>query len=402
MKEAQMAVYRNKDKSGRTISWRAVIDITDPVTGNRTRRGDGKTYRTKREAQAAEADLKAMRDGGVLIDPTRDTVNDLLDRWYETKRGTITSRTLSSYEIAIRVHVKPAIGQAKLQELKHADIQNLVNRWRDTPRMGPKSIRACVSVLKQAYAQALRERLVAVNPVEGIQLPSVKRRKNLTVWTRGEVAAFLEESRSDPLSPLWHLFVLEGMRRSEALGLRWSDLNWREDGRVSAHISQTVLADSSAKGRAVIEDRTKTAAGARTVLLTAETAQTLREHRDRQVFSRNGAGASWIEHGLIVCTSLGTPINPSNVKRNQERIMKAAGVPRLTTHDLRHTAATLMLLAGVPIKIVSEKLGHASVGITMDIYSHVLPDMQDQAADAMDAALARGRAENAKALSDAV
>jgi integrase len=390
-----MAVYRNKDKSGRTISWRAVIDVTDPVSGNRTRRGDGKTYRTKREAEAAEAELKAKRDGGILVDASRDTVNDLLDRWYDTKRGTITTRTLASYEVAIRVHLKPMIGHVKLQELKHADIQSVVNRWRDAPRMGPKSIRACVSVLKQAYAQGLRERLVAINPVEGIQLPAVKRRKNLKVWTPGEVAAFLEISLDDPLSPAWHLFVLEGMRRSEALGLRWSDLNWREDGRVSAHISQTVLADSSVKGRAVIEDRTKTAAGARTVLLTTETARMLRDHRDRQAFKRKQCGASWIDHDLIVSTSLGTPVNPSNVQRNQNRIMTTAGVPRLTTHDLRHTAATLMLLAGVPIKIVSEKLGHASVTITMDIYSHVLPDMQDQAADAMDAALARGRAENA-------
>jgi integrase len=268
--------------------------------------------------------------------------------------------------------------------------------------MGAKTIRASVSVLKQAYDQAIREQLMTVNPVNGVQLPSVKRRASLKVWTPAEIARFLEASASDPLTPLWHLLVLEGMRRSEALGLRWSDLHRHDDGTVTAHISQTVIADNTAGGRALITDRTKTDAGARSVLLTKETIRAIDAHRTRQVFTRKKAGDVWHSNDLIVCTSHGTPIDPNNVERNQARIMKAAVVPVLTTHSLRHTAATLMLLSRVPIKMVSEKLGHASVTITLDIYSHVLPNMQQMAADAMDAALARGREENLIAIEAAL
>lgn len=394
---------RTRVKTEKVAGYQVQINRYDPSTGARAPVTIG-TYRTKKEAEAAERKALTSNAEGVLIDRSRETVSDLIDRWYETKKGTITPATLKTYEIAARVHLKPAIGMARLQELKPADVQTLINRWRDAvdpetdePTMGAKTIRAAVSVLKQAYDQAVRERAVSVNPVAGAQLPTVKRRRTLKVWNPAAVDSFLSASMTDPLSPLWHLLVLEGMRRSEALGLRWSDLNWRDDGKVSAHISQTVLADYSEGGRARIADQTKTAAGARSVLLTAETTSVLRTHMDAQKFVRKAAGDAWTDNDLIVCTAIGTPINPSNVKRNQARIMKHAGVSELTTHDLRHTAATTMLLAGVPIKIVSEKLGHASVTITMDIYAHVLPDMQDQAADAMDAALARGRAANAKA-----
>jgi integrase len=321
----------------------------------------------------------------------------MLDRWHDTKRGSVTDQTLKAYEIAIRVHLKPSMGSARLQAVRHADLQTMVNRWRDMPGMGPKTVRTCVSVLKQAYGQAVRSRLLDVNPADGLELPSIKRRRSLVVWTPGEVAAFLDKSAGDPLTPLWHLLLLEGMRRSEALGLRWSDINVHPNGRVTAHIAQTVIADYADKGRALVTDRTKTAAGARTVLLTNATARALAEHKDRQAFIRKGAGDQWDAHDLVICTSIGRPINPSNVRRNQRRIMLRAGVSELTTHDLRHTAATTMLLAGVPVKIVSEKLGHSSVTITMDLYSHVLPDMQDQAAAAMDDALIRGRDDNREA-----
>lgn len=118
----------------------------------------------------------------------------------------------------------------------------------------------------------------------------------------------------------------------------------------------------------------------------------LAEHRDRQRFQRLTAGDTWQDHDLIVCTSLGTPVNPNNVTRSYNRLVILAGVPRIKVHALRHTAATLLLRAGVPIKIVSERLGHASVAITMDLYSHVLPDMQDAAAEAMSAILAKAQA----------
>jgi integrase len=170
------------------------------------------------------------------------------------------------------------------------------------------------------------------------------------------------------------------MRRGEALGLRWQDVNWE---RGAVHISQTVAPDKSNKGKAIIQQRTKTSSGSRSVKLSRQTIAALTEHRDRQRFERQAAGDTWQTHDLIVCTALGNPINPNNVTRSYNRLVELAGVNRIRVHDLRHTAATILLRAGIPAKIVSERLGHASVGITMDLYSHVTPDMQDSAAEAI-------------------
>lgn len=386
-----MAINRRVDKAGKVVGWQVVIEKRDPISKRRSRQVVG-TFRTKKEAEREEREALTRRDGGTLVDPSRQTVGDILDRWQETKEGTISSNAWSDYGDAIRLHLKPAIGEVRAQSLRHADVQVLVNSWRGKPKMGARLIHRCVSILRQAYAQAIREHIVVLNPVDGIELPSVATRRRLSVWTTDEVAAFLESAAGDGLEPLWHLLVMEGMRRSEALGLRWTDLNWKTGDKVTAHITQTVIPDRADRGQAKIVERTKTAAGARAVLLTSETVQVLRKHRDSHRFIRQQRGVDWNPGDLIVCTSRGTPVNPANVSRSQRIIMAGAGVPELTTHDLRHTAATLMLLEGVPVKMVSEKLGHASVTITMDTYAHVLPDMQEAASAAMDAALARGRA----------
>ena len=272
-------------------------------------------------------------------------------------------------------------------------IQRAVNTWAGAG-MGARLVHRNISVLKQALAQAVKGRLIHSNPTDEIEKPSITKKRALIVWNADQTAAFLDASVSDLLSPVWHLLTLEGMRRGEALGLRWSDLHWHTD-RVTAHIQQTVIPDVSNKGKAIVQQRTKTQAGARTVELTPSTAKALEAHRDRQRFARQSAGQAWEETGLIVTTSRGTPVNPSSIKRNQKGIMQRAGVPEITTHDLRHTAATQMILAGVPVVIVSQKLGHAAVSITLDLYAHVLPSDQSQANAAMEALLARGRANNA-------
>jgi integrase len=190
---------------------------------------------------------------------------------------------------------------------------------------------------------------------------------------------FIDVAQHDRLSVLWHLLLLEGMRRGEALGLRWQDINW---DRGTAHISQSVRA-GIAKGEAIIQSRTKTSAGTRTVRLTSRTLAVLKEHR-KQWLERKLAAETWADHDLIICTGKGTPVNPGNVRKHFDAVVRRAGLRRITPHGLRHTHATMLLKQGVPAKIVSERMGHASISITLDTYSHVLPDMQDTAADAMD------------------
>lgn len=357
----------------------------DPKTGNRV--WLSKQVRTMAEARKLERAWQRDVDQGTSVALKSTTMSELLDSWLATKAGSISPNSHRDYEIAVRLHLKPSIGTVPMQRLAPERVQEQYAAWQ-AAGMSPRMIHRCHIVLSQTLAQAVRFGTLTRNVAADVTKPSLSRPKP-NVWTPGELTAFLNVAKADALGPLWYLLALEGMRRGEALGLRWADVNWE---RGAVHISQTVAPDKSDRGRAIILARTKTHASARSVRLTKETLAALVDHRDRQRFQRQATGGEWQDHDLIVSTSLGTPINPNNVTRSYNRLVILSGVPRIRVHDLRHTAATMLLRVGVPAKIVSERLGHASVGITMDLYSHVTPDMQDEAALAVSAILSKAQA----------
>jgi integrase len=392
-----MAIVKRTDKSGKT-RYMVRVEATDPMTGNRRRVTVG-TFATKREADKAEAQGITARERGTLLDRDRTTVAELMAAWLDTKRGEITGQSLRDYQIIVTKHILPALGGVSVQKLTAARLQAQYAAWQ-AEGMSARMVRGCHLRLSQALKQAVRFGIVSANVCDSVSPPRLSRSKADT-WNQMEAAAFLHAAMNRPvlsrggdtgkrqpdeLHPLWHLLLLEGMRRGEGLGLRWRDINF---DRGTAHIVQTVAPNKADKGKALIQERTKTNAGARTVRLTARTLDALREHRKAQNLRRLAA-PDWADNDLIVCTSRGTPVNPNNVSRSFNAIVAAArlanGTPlrRIRVHDLRHTSATLLLLGGTPAKIVSERLGHASVGITLDLYSHVLPDMQADAAAAMD------------------
>ena len=362
--------------------YRVQIAERDPVTGKRRNRTVG-TYRTKREAEAEERDALRRQERGTLLDPSKTTVGQLLDEWLRTKAKGVSPQSLKDYEITIRRHLKPALGNVLVQKLTAERAQAQYDAW-TAEGYSARQVRGCHLRLSQALDYAVKRHIVYVNVCGTVSPPRVASKK-ADVWDTAEVRRFLDSVTDENLSPLWHLLVLEGMRRGEALGLRWSDVNWE---RGTAHIVQTVAPDKSNRGEPIIQDRTKTKTSARTVRLTPDTIAHLKEHRKRQA-ERRLAAAAWADHDLIVCTGKGTPINPNNVTRSFDAIVKRAGLRRIRVHDLRHTHATMLLRSGVHPKVVSERLGHASIAITLDTYSHVLPDSQDAAADAMSALLAR-------------
>lgn len=393
-----MAIRKRTTNDGKA-RYLVRVNVVDGATGKRTWRTVG-TFRTRKEAEAGERDAITRRERGTLLDPSTATIGALLDEWLASMRGRVSGQTMTDYEITCRLHLKPAFGAVKVQKLTADAIRAQYRTWQDAGKT-PRFIRGAHLRLSQALAHAMGRNIVYVNPCATVKPPALATTK-ADVWTAEEAAAFLHVAmhrpvltrggdsgrrRPDDLSPLWHLLLMEGMRRGEALGLRWQDVNWE---RGTAHIVQTVAPDKSNRGAAIVQDRAKTKASARTVRLTPDTLAILKEHRKAQLARRLQSG-SWHDHDLIVCTGNGTPVNPNNVTRTFEALVKAAGLRRIRVHDLRHTHATLLLKAGVSAKVVSERLGHASIAITLDTYSHVLPDMQDAAADAISAALAAGR-----------
>ena len=393
-----MAIIERRDTSGKR-HYQVRVAVKD-ATGRRANRTIG-TYPTKREAQRAERDALTNRDRGTLVDPATTTVAELLASWLVTKAGEVSSNSHADYEQVIRLHIIPALGTVKVQSLTAARLQSQYTAWRDAG-LSARMIRGCHMRLSQALKQAVAFGIMYANPCDSVKPPTLDR-QTVQTWSAEEARSFLlaaehrpELNRGgdtgrrapDPLWPLWPLLLLEGLRKGEGLGLRWRDVDL---DRGTASITQTVAADKSNAGKVIIQPRAKTAAGARSVRLTPQTIAALKEHRKRQNATRLAA-VEWADHDLVVCTVKGTPVNPGgNVNRSFDAIVKAARLPdgsalrRIRIHDLRHTAATLLLGAGVPAKIVSERLGHATVSITLDLYSHVTGDMQADAAARMGA-----------------
>jgi integrase len=389
-----MVIQKRKNKAGRTTGYVVLVVEPNPDGGRGKRHLVG-TFRLKTDAETAEREAKDQISRGTFNpDPPAPkavpTVAEAVAVWLDTKRNSVEPNTLSGYQVAARLHLLPALGSILIPELTHDDVQRQVNAWRDAGT-GARTIHRCVMILRATLQREVKARAVPYNVADGIEKPGVKKRRELTIWTPQQMRDFLEVAENDTLFPFWHLTLLEGMRRSEALGLRWRDLRWSEDETTcTATIQQTVIPDSANGGKALVQSRTKTRAGGRTIVLSEQTVAALTLHRDRQRFRRSALVDVWPDHDLIVTTEIGGVVNPSTVKRKRVRLMERAGVPAISTHDLRHIAATIMLQGGTPGAVVSQKIGHSSYATTVDIYGHVMPSEQAQANAAIDAYLARG------------
>jgi integrase len=244
--------------------------------------------------------------------------------------------------------------------------------------LAAKTIRNVHAVLHRALHDAARWGLVVRN-VADLADPPKTVRPEIKTWTAPEVRSFLAATIEDRLSAMWIVMASTGMRRSEVLGLRWPSVDF--DARRLAVVDTVVNINHQATLRL---RETKTAGSRRTIALDAATTAALKSHRTRQVAERLKAGSAWRnEHDLVFCREDGTLLRPNWVTTTFQRTATKQGLEAIGPHGLRHTWATLALQAGVPAKVVSERLGHSSVGMTLDRYSHVLPTMQEDAAEAV-------------------
>jgi integrase len=290
--------------------------------------------------------------------------------------------THEDYAFTVRKHLKPALGHIPVQLLTPATVQSFYSNRLDAG-IGPRTVELCHGRLSQALALALREGVVTRNVCAATEPPATKPRP-ADVWTAEESRQVIAASEEDLYAPLWLLALGTGLRRGELLGLRWQDLDLT---RPSLSVRQTVVLLNNAPAI----QTPKTSAAQRTIKLSAEIVDALGKHRLRQI-ERRLAAPSWNDPDLVFCTAGGKPINPNSLYDRFDAIVIRAGVKRIPLHGMRHTHATLLLAAGTPIKAVSERLGHSKTSITLDTYAHVLPDMQDRAVDAIDAALFRDEA----------
>lgn len=347
--------------------------------------GKRKSYygATRQEvAQKMNAALKARQDG-LPLPAEQQTVREYLEYWVETIKPSVRPRTYEAYDLNVR-RVVPIIGKIRLARLSPTAIQSCYAKLLDGG-LSKRSVEQAHTVLHLALGRAVQWGLLGRNPSDAVSVPRPGRREMKTLSAE-QVDTLFTATPEDRLHGLWVLLATTGLRLGEATALTWADVDF-EERRLSIH-----RALQRQRGVGLVFVERKTSRSRRVVHLPSRTVSALRDHRSRQLPERVALGPAWYEGDLVFCNEIGTPIDPSWVGRRFHAALEKAGLPRVRVHDLRHTAATLLLEKAVHPKVVQEMLGHSTIMLTMDTYSHVSPAMHKEAAAQMDALFALGSA----------
>lgn len=371
-------VYPRKNKAGKIIGYRGSYFTPD---------GKRRYVSAKRKGEAEKALRQAMSDAdrGLIFDADNLMLSEYLDRWLsDSVANTVKATTFERYEQITRLHLKPALGRVKLKGITPTHVRGLYREKLDGG-ISSRTVRYIHTTLHKALKQAVMDGLIPRNATEAVKPPQPSR-EEMHPLTPEQAKHFLQTAHEagDRLEALYVLAIHTGLRQGELLGLKWDDVDL-EDG--SLQVRRTLAITKSGP----VFTAPKTAGSRRSVKLTSAAIEALRGHLKRQLAEMDKVGSLWDPgdaDGLIFASETGTPLDRRTVtKLKFKPLLKRAGLPEIRFHDLRHTCATLLLTKNVNPKIVSEMLGYSTIAITLDTYSHVLPNMRDQAAKAMEEAL---------------
>ena len=368
----------------RGTTWSYVIRVKDPETGISKPRWVG-GFATEQDAKAARDQARVSARQGQYINRNSITVAAYLDQWLEAHAVEVKPKTLQDYRHLINRHVRPYIGELRLQAMSPARLTKLyrelaTNGGRDGAGLSPRTVEYVHAVLRKAFRDAVVvDQILLSNPVERAKRPRKTRSEPGGVWTPAQLRAFLNTARQHRLFAFYRLAAYTGARRGELLNLRWRDID--------LDLSEIRIAGSAAViGGQRIEGTTKSGRS-RTVSIDAETVQVLRDHRKRQAEERLRVGPEWRDaDDYVFSTAWGEPIHPDTVSSlmttltNTHNDQQSEPLPHARLHDLRHVHATTLLLAGVPVHMSAARLGHADPSITLRVYAHVISDQLTEAA----------------------
>lgn len=375
-------------------TWWFIVDLPPNAAGKR-RQAKRRGFQTKALAQAALDDLRVKARQGTYVAPVRQTVAEYLrNDWLPAVRRQLAESTWESYERNVRHHVEPRIGQVQLSALDGSLLNRLYSdlltsgriRGSQSPGLKPRTVRYVHTIIHAALKDAVRWRRLPMNPADQATPPSAKSAKppEMKVWTGRQLARFLELLGDNRYRWPWLFLATTGCRRGEALGLRWQDVDL-ERRVVSIRQELIPLTKPSGRGReGRLVPRTKSERP-RVIELDSPTVAALRTWRVEQAKERLFVGDGYDDHGLVFCWQDGRPYHPEAFSKAFDRKLRqepfSSELPLIRLHDLRHTWATLALVAGVDVKIVSERLGHSSPMVTWQTYQHVIKGMQTDAAE---------------------
>jgi integrase len=366
----------------RLVGYRGNVDLgRDPDSGKRLRKT---VYgRSHQEVVDKLTEELAKQKRGEQPRPGRRTVGEFMQSWL--KRVDVKPRTLEHYELVVRKHIVPFIGSKTLAKLTANDVELLLTNRRKAG-LSPRSVHHVRAVLRNALRKAVRDRLVPFNVASMADAPKVPMIEMKT-FTPEQVRVFLDAVRGRRLEALYVTTLAVGLRQGEGLGLRWSDIDLEAGTlRVSRALQWIRPQGQASAVPMLVEPKSRTSR--RGVDLPAVALEAMRAHRMRWIDERLHLGDKWLNQwDLVFVGPMGEPLHPKTLWRDYRGVLKSAGLPLIRYHDLRHSCASLLLLHGVPARMVQEILGHSSISLTLGTYSHVLPGLREQAKAAMDAVL---------------
>ena len=373
-----------RERPAASGNWYAVIEIRDPSTGKRKRKWHSLEAKGKRQAQIECARIIYEMNGGIYLEPNKTTMAAFFDKWLDHMQSQISPRSHERYTEVARKNLVPLIGSVLLTKLQPVQISAAYSKALTTGRrdgnggLSPRTVHHMHRILKQALRQAVRWQLLSRNPADAVDPPKVER-KQLETYDMPQTAALIEGMRPTRMFTPTILAVLCGLRGGEIAAL-----NWRN---VDLATGQLAVVASAEQTKAGIRYKEPKGGRTRTVALSATVIKELRAHRLRQAEELLRLGVRQTDDMFVVAQADGQPLQPRSLTHEWTRLLKECDLPRIRFHDLRHAHATHLLSSGVHPKIASERLGHSKVGITLDLYSHVLPGMQADAAAIVDVAL---------------
>ncbi len=364
-------------------SWTIIVDLDRGADGKRRQKWIA-IKGTRKDAEHELARLLNARNLGAFVEPSKLIFSEYGERWLAFVKTRVAPKTFERYAEIVHKHLTPALGQVPLVKLQPLTIQQYYARALESGRrdgrggLNPRTVVHHHRVLREALTQAIRWRLLSVNPADAVEPPRPPQRE-LAIPTDAQVIALLEAAKGTRLYTPLLTAVATGLRRGELLALRWRDLDF---AAATLAVRQSLEETKSGLGFKT----PKTAKGRRVIALSLTLVAALRKHRAEQAAERLALGAAYRDDDLIFCEPDGRPTRPSTFTL---RFVELTGRANIKTHlhALRHYHATALLKTGTHPKIVSERLGHATVGITLDTYSHALPNLQEEAATKFDASL---------------
>ncbi len=368
------SIYKRKD--GR---WCGQVTVgQDPKTGKLKRKyiyGD-----TRKEVARKMTELLHKVNRGTYIKPSNMTVKEWLDKWLKGRKPHLAENSWRTYEMMKRCHIVPILGNVKLKDLTTRQIQDLINekmvngRIKGEGGLSPRTVIYIYTTLHAALNQAVKEKILPYNVAEPVEVPKQKK-KEIKPYDKDQVNKLLNTAKNTFYYTPLFLELSTGLRRGELIGLKWRDLNF--ENQILFIKRQLIRTQEDG----LIFKDPKTEDSVREIKLNDKVIAELKSHKIKQNENKLYMGEKYQDHNLLFCQENGKPLNPRNFMKGFKDIIKKAGLPDIRFHDLRHGFATLSLENGVPAKTIQDILGHSTISTTLDTYSHVTEEMQEDAAN---------------------